>query len=150
MAMNIENRKARYLYEITDTLDVGLVLVGSEVKALRVGKASLQESYCFFKKGELFIKSFYIAPYVQADAFAPSPLRVRKLLLHRTEIKKWERRVKEKGCTVVPLKLFFTKQGLAKLQIGLAKGKKKYDKRQQIKAREDERTMARVVKKRYV
>ena len=144
--MAIENRKARHHYELLDKLDAGLQLSGPEVKSLREGKASLQEAYCFFRKGELFVKNMYIAPYTHRGFVELEARRVRKLLLQRHELKKWQTKFQEKGCSIVPLRLFFTKKGWAKLQIGLGKGKKLYDKRHDLRKKEDQRMLARLHK----
>ena len=148
--MTIENRKARHRYELMDRLDAGLQLSGPEVKSLREGKASLQEAYCFFRKSELFIKNMYIAPYSQRGFVEVESRRLRKLLLQRSELSKWEKKVQEKGLTIVPLQLFFSKKGWAKLQIGLGKGKKLHDKRQSLRKKEDERMLARLRKKHHL
>ena len=144
--MSIENRKARHDYELIDRIEAGLELNGSEVKSLRAGKGSLQEAYCFFKKEELFIKNMHIATYQNKGFIETEPRRLRKLLLHRKELNKWKKRVQEKGLTLVPLKLFFNKKGWAKLQVGLGKGKKQYDKRQALRKKEDLRNLARLQK----
>lgn len=144
--MRLENRKARHHYEILEQLAAGIQLSGAEVKSLRAGKASLQEAYCFFRKAELFVKNMYIAPYTNRGFVEIPPLRARKLLLQRKELNKWQTRTEEKGLTIIPLQLFFSKKGLAKLQIGLCRGKKLYDKRQSLREREDTRTLQRLQK----
>ena len=121
----------------------GMVLLGTEVKSLREGKASFNDSYCIFQKGELWIKSLHIAEYSHGTVNNHDPVRDRKLLLSKREIKKLEGRIKEKGYTVIPLRIFFSDKNLAKMEIGLAKGKKLHDKRETIKQRDSEREMKR-------
>ncbi|MCL5102848.1 MAG: SsrA-binding protein SmpB [Armatimonadetes bacterium] len=137
-SVSITNRKAYHEYEIGETFEVGIVLVGTEVKSLRQSKASIQEAYCKFENGELWIVGMHISPYEQGNRFNVDPLRPRKLLMHRSEIQKIHRQLQEKGLTLVPLKLYFSK-GHAKLNIGLARGKKLWDKRDAIAARDVER-----------
>ena len=135
--VTITNRKAWHDYHIGETFEAGIVLAGTEVKSLRQGKASLQEAYCKAEGGEVFILGMHIPPYEQGNRFNVDPVRPRKLLLHRTEIHKIQRQLQEKGYTLVPLKLYFDK-GYAKLSIGLARGKKLYDKREAIAERDAE------------
>ncbi|MCX8052734.1 MAG: SsrA-binding protein SmpB [Armatimonadetes bacterium] len=135
--VTIINRKARHDYHIGETFVAGIVLVGTEVKSLRQGKASLQEAFCKAEGGEIFIHGMHIPPYEQGNRFNVDPVRPRKLLLHRSEIRKIERQLQQKGYTLVPLKLFF-ERGYAKLEIALARGKKLYDKREAIAARDAE------------
>ncbi len=135
--VSITNRKAWHDYHIGQTFEAGIVLVGTEVKSLRQGKASLQEAFCRAEGGEVFVHGMHIAPYEQGNRFNVDPVRPRKLLLHRAEIHKIERQLQENGYTLVPLKLYFDK-GYAKLSIGLARGKKLYDKREAIAARDAE------------
>lgn len=118
-------------------------MLGTEVKSLREGKASFNDSYCIFQKGELWIKSLHIAEYSHGTVNNHDPVRDRKLLLSKREIKKLEGRIKEKGYTVIPLRIFFSDKNLAKMEIGLAKGKKLHDKRETIKQRDSEREMKR-------
>ena len=139
------NRKARHEYHISDTLEVGIALLGTEVKSLREGKANLQEAFCSFSKGELILMQCRIAPFKHCGHFNHDPLRPRKLLLHRRELKKWDAASHQKGFTIVPLKMYF-KSGRVKLEIGLAKGKKLYDKRSDIANRESKRKLDRVMK----
>lgn len=136
--VQISNRKAWHEYHIDDTYEAGIVLSGTEVKSLREGRASIQESYCRIEGGEAIIQGMHIAPYEQGNRFNVDPTRTRKLLLHKVEIRKIDRQLQEKGYTLVPLKLYFDK-GFAKLQIGLARGKKLYDKREAIARRDTER-----------
>ncbi|HEU4633502.1 MAG TPA: SsrA-binding protein SmpB [Flavisolibacter sp.] len=144
--MEIKNRSAFFEYFIDDKYVAGIVLTGTEVKSLRQGKASFNDSYCIFNKGELWIKSFHIAEYSHGTVNNHDPIRERKLLLNRRELKKLEARLKEKGYTVVPLRLFFNEKNLAKLEIGLGKGKKLHDKRETIKQRDTEREIKRYIK----
>lgn len=123
-----------------------MVLTGTEVKSLRDGRASFNDSYCYFHKGELWIKSLHIAEYSHGTTNNHDPLRERKLLLSKRELKKMETKMKEKGFTVVPLRIYFNEKGFAKLEIGLGKGKKLHDKRETIKSRDVEREMKRYLK----
>lgn len=145
--INIKNKRATYDYAISDTFTAGLVLTGTEIKALRQGKASLADTFCFVDHGEVWVKNMYIAEYFYGTYNNHSTRRDRKLLLNRKEITKLEKSGKEAGYTIVPLRLFINDRGLAKLVIGIARGKKEYDKRQSIKEREDKRTMARMMEK---
>jgi SsrA-binding protein len=138
------NRRARVDYEILDTFEAGIALVGPEVKSLRAGNANLNDAYAIVRGGEVFLLNAHIGPYEQAGRANPAPRRERKLLLHRAEIARLEGRVAERGFTLVPLELYF-KQGRAKVQLGLARGKKAYDKRQSIRERESEREVQRAV-----
>lgn len=141
--MDLSNRKAYYEYNIETKYIAGLVLTGTEIKSLRAGKASFNDSYCIFNKGELFVKSLHIAEYNFGTHYNHEPLQERKLLLHKKELRKLENKIKEKGYTIVPLKIFFSESGFAKIEIGLGKGKKIYDKRETIKARETDREVKR-------
>lgn len=123
-----------------------MVLTGTEVKSLRDGRASFNDSYCYFHKGELWIKSLHIAEYSHGTVNNHDPLRERKLLLSKRELKKMETKMKEKGFTIVPLRIYFSEKGFAKLEIGLGKGKKLHDKRETIKSRDVEREMKRYLK----
>lgn len=123
-----------------------MVLAGTEVKSIRAGKVSFNDSYCIIHKGELWLKSLHIAEYTHGTANNHDPLRERKLLLTKREIKKIEGKIKEKGITVVPLKIFFSEKGLAKIEIGLGRGKKMYDKRETIKQRDTQRELKKYVK----
>jgi SsrA-binding protein len=144
--MEIKNRSAYFEYYIDDTYDAGMVLTGTEVKALRSGKASFNDSYCIMDRGEIWVKSLYIAEYDYGTYANHIPTRDRKLLLKKKELKKLENRLKDKGYTVIPLKIYFSENGLAKIKIGLAKGKKLHDKRATIKDRESEREIKRYLK----
>src|SRR5436305_5709693 len=144
--MEIKNRSAYFEYYIDDKYVAGIILTGTEVKSLREGKANFNDSYCIFQKGELWIKSFHISEYSHGTVNNHDPIRERKLLLNRRELKKIEARIKEKGYTIVPLRLFFNEKNLIKIEIGLAKGKKLHDKRDTIKQRDTEREIKRYVK----
>jgi SsrA-binding protein len=144
--MDIKNRSAFFEYYIDDKYTAGIVLTGTEVKSLRAGKASFNDSYCLFQKGELWIRSLHIAEYSHGTFNNHDPIRERKLLLNRRELKKLEAKIKEKGYTIVPLRLFFNEKSLAKIEIGLGKGKKLHDKRDTIKQRDTEREMKRYIK----
>ena len=142
-----ENRKARHDYFIHETFEAGISLQGTEVKSLRAGKANLKDSYAEIKNGELFLQNMHISPYEQGNIFNHDPLRSRKLLMHKAEIVKLFGKTREKGFTLVPLKVYF-KRGKAKLELALASGKHNYDKRQDLKAKSDKREMERALKDR--
>jgi SsrA-binding protein len=144
--MEIRNRSAFYEYQIDDKYDAGMILTGTEVKSLRSGKASFNDSYCLFQGNELFVRSLHISEYEMGTHANHDPLRERKLLLNKKELKKMQSKIKEKGYTIIPLRIFFSESGKAKIQIGLAKGKKMHDKRESIKQRETEREMKRFLK----
>jgi len=144
--MEIKNRTATFDYFIEDKFDAGMVLTGTEVKALREGKASFNDSYCLFDHGDLYIKGLHISPYSHGSYAKHNPTRDRKLLLKKREINKISHKLKEKGFTIVPLKIFFSERGYAKIQIGLGKGKKLHDKRESIKERETDREIKRYLK----
>lgn len=141
--MEISNRKAYYEYSILQKYTAGIILTGTEIKSIRMSKASFNDSYCVFFKGELYLRSLHIAEYNFGGIYNHEPLRERKLLLRKTELRKLEGKIKEKGYTIIPLKLFISQNGFAKVEIGLAKGKKIYDKRESIKARENDREIKR-------
>jgi len=141
--MVADNRQARHKYFILETYEAGMELKGSEVKSLREGKVQLKEGYAHVRRGELFLEGVHITPYKYANINAPEAVRSRKLLMHRREIQRLQADLQRKNLTLVPLKLYF-KRGKAKLQIGVAKGKKVHDKRQTIKKREAQRTLDRV------
>jgi len=141
--MDLSNRKAYYEYNIEAKYIAGLVLSGTEIKSLRAGKASFNDSYCIFDKGELFVKNLHISEYNFGTHYNHEPMQERKLLLNKKELRKWENKIKEKGYTIVPLKIFISEKGLAKMEIGLGKGKKIFDKRESIKARESDRDVKR-------
>lgn len=141
--MEISNRKAYYEYSFIQKYTAGIVLTGTEIKSLRLGKASFNDSYCLFFNGELFLRNLHIAEYSFGGVYNHDPTRERKLLLRKTELKKLEGKIKEKGYTIIPLRIFISEGGLAKVEIGLGKGKKVHDKRESIKARESEREIRR-------
>ena len=142
----VTNRKARHNYEIINSIEAGIVLQGSEVKSLRAGNASLVESYARFMKNELWIIGMNIAQYKEATFENHEPMRERKLLLHKNELKKLKRQVEEKGITLIPLKLYF-KNHIAKIELGIARGKRQYDKKIAIAQRDAKRDMEREQKK---
>lgn len=142
--MEIKNRSAYFEYQIDDKLDAGMVLTGTEVKSLRAGKASFNDSYCLFSGGELYVRSLHISEYEQGTYNNHNPIRERKLLLHKKELRKWQQKIKEKGYTIIPLRIFFNEGGKAKIQIGLARGKKLHDKRESIKERDAKRELDRM------
>ncbi len=140
-----QNRKAYHDYFIEETYESGIVLVGSEVKSLRQGKASIKEAYAQVEKGEVWLNDMYIAPYEASSVFVPETRRKRKLLLSKDEIRKLVGKVKEKGYTLIPLRVYF-KGPFAKVELGLARGKKKYDKRAEIAEREARRRIQQAVR----
>ncbi len=142
------NRKARYQYRFHDTVEAGLVLVGSEIKSIRAGRVSLGEGFVLFEGGEAWLANVHIAQYDPASVQNHEPKRRRKLLLHRREIDRLQSRAQEKGFAVVPTRLYL-KDGRAKVEIALARGKKQYDKRQVIAERDSERQVERALKERY-
>lgn len=144
----INNRKARHDYEILNTYEAGIALLGTEVKSLREGKGNLTDAYARFRNGELWLIGMHINPYAQSTVQNHEPLRDRKLLLHRMELKKLRRQTEEKGITLIPLRVYF-KDHLVKIELATARGKKKYDKRAAIAEREMKRDMARHRKNRF-
>lgn len=139
----ISNRSATYHFAIEQRFVAGMVLLGTEIKSIRAGRASFNESYCLFQDGELFIRGLHIAEYSHGTANNHKPLRERKLLLTKRELHKIASKIKEKGFTLVPLRIFMAENGYAKIEIALAKGKKLHDKRDSIKAKDAERDMQR-------
>lgn len=138
--INIKNRKAKFEYHILDKFEAGIKLLGTEIKSIREGKASLQESYCYFKGEELYVKSMHVAEYSHGSDQNHEPLRERKLLLHKRELKKLQDNLNKGGNnTIIPLRLYINDKGLAKLEIALATGKKLYDKRASIKDKDMKR-----------
>ncbi|MCV6629282.1 MAG: SsrA-binding protein SmpB [Flavobacteriaceae bacterium] len=145
--INIKNKKARFEYELLDTLVAGIVLSGTEIKSIRLSKASISESFCEFNEaGELFVINMHIDEYFNGGYSNHRPRAERKLLLNKRELKKWLKEVRNTGITIVPLRLFLNEKGLAKLEIALARGKKLYDKRETIKDRDNKRNLDRVKK----
>lgn len=137
------NKKAFFDYFVSDLVEAGIVLEGCEVKSVRAGGVSLAESFVVIKNGEMFLKNAYIKPYEKTSSFKPDERRTRKLLLNRSEILKFERMVKEKGFTLVATKVYFNKAGKVKVEVGLAKGKKLYDKRETLKEKAIKRDIER-------
>lgn len=146
--MKIENRKAKHDYFIEDTVDAGMVLVGTEVKSIRKGSANITEAFCRIKNGELFVHNMFIDHYEHGNIHNHDERRARKLLVNKKEIKKMEEAIKLQGYTLVPLKIYFSK-GYAKLVVGICKGKKNYDKRNTIKERDIQRSVEKELKNRY-
>jgi SsrA-binding protein len=143
----IKNKKASFEFEFIEKFIAGIVLTGTEIKSIREGKATIGDSYCQFSNGELFLKGMHISEYWWGNINNHEPLRERKLLLTRRELKKLDRKVKETGLTIVPTKMFITERGLAKIEIALSKGKKEYDKRETLKKKDATREMDRIRKK---
>ncbi|MEL7146231.1 MAG: SsrA-binding protein SmpB [Bacteroidota bacterium] len=142
--INIKNRKASFEYTFIETFEAGIVLKGTEIKSIREGKVSLQEAYCFIENEEMFIKGMNISPYSQASFHNHDPIRTRKLLLSKKEIFKITSKHDEKGLTIIPVRLYITKRGFAKMNIALAKGKKLYDKRNSIKEKDQIRELSKM------
>lgn len=142
-----DNRQARYLYEIMETYEAGVELKGTEVKSIRAGRVNLRDGYALIRNGEAWLLNVHVSPYqASGQYFNHDPSRTRKLLLHRKEINKLIGKVEQKGLTLLPLKIYF-KSGLVKVVIGLGKGKKVHDKRETVKRRQDQREMARAMKR---
>ena len=141
--MELNNKKAYYEYFFEATYTAGIVLAGTEIKSLRNGKASFNDSYCIFENGELFVKSLHISEYAFGTYTNHEPLQERKLLLNKKELKKLQEKTKEKGYSIIPLRIFLNEKGFAKMDIGLGKGKKNFDKRNTIKERENDRDVKR-------
>ncbi len=141
-----DNRKARHDYFIDQVFEAGLALTGTEVKSLRAGKANLQDSFCTIRDGEIFLHNCHISPYEQGNIFNVEPKRTRKILMHKEEIRKLAQKVREKGFTLVPLRLYFNDRGKVKLALALAKGKKTYDKRDDLAEKDAKRDLARALR----
>ncbi len=144
--INIKNKRASFDYEFIDVFTAGIVLTGTEIKSIRAGKASLVDTYCYFVQGEMWVKNMYVAQYLQGSYNNHVERRERKLLLNRKELRNLEADAKNPGFTIVPTRLYINENGLAKLDIALAKGKKEFDKRQTLKEKEDRREMDRARK----
>ncbi|NER13329.1 SsrA-binding protein SmpB [Leptobacterium flavescens] len=145
--INIQNKKARFEYELLDQYTAGIVLTGTEIKSIRLSKASIAESFCEFnERGELFVINMYIEEYMHGTHYNHKPRSERKLLLNKNELRKLHREVKSTGLTIVPLRLFLNEKGLAKIDIALARGKKLHDKRETIKDRDNKRDLDRIKK----
>ena len=145
--VNIKNKRASFDYELLDTYQAGIVLTGTEIISIRLGKASLVDTFCFFNNGELWVKNMYIAEYFYGTYNNHQARRDRKLLLTKKELQKIQRLSKESGFSVIPTKIYISDKGLAKIIVAVAKGKKVYDKRESIKEREDKRQMDRAFKR---
>lgn len=144
--INIKNRKAKFEYEFLETYVAGIKLAGTEIKAIRLGKASITESFCEFQNNELFVINMHVEEYSHATHFNHNPKSERKLLMQKRELKKLEKEVKNTGLTIIPIRLFINDRGIAKLKITLAKGKKLYDKRETMKDRDNKRSLDRIKK----
>ena len=144
--VNIKNRRATFDYEIGDTYTAGIVLTGTEIKSIRDGKAGLSDTYVVIDNGEAWVKGMYVAEYFYGSSNNHASRRDRKLLLNRKELRKLARVAEDPGFTIIPLRLFISDKGIAKLVIGVARGKKAYDKRQSIREREDKRSLDRLFK----
>jgi SsrA-binding protein len=142
--INIKNRQASFEYELLDKYVAGMVLMGTEIKSIREGKVNLQDGYCYLNNGELFVKGINITPYAQGTHYNHDATRERKLLLKRSEIKKLEGKIEEKGLTLIPTRLFINDRGLAKLEIAIGRGKKLHDKRDSIRERDAKRELNRI------
>ncbi|WP_146969840.1 SsrA-binding protein SmpB [Chitinophaga sp.] len=142
----LRNRSAFYEYAIEDKFIAGMVLTGTEIKSIRQSRVSFNDSFCYFSKGELFVRSLHITEYSHGAYANHDPLRERKLLLTKRELRKMEGKIKEKGFTIVPLRIFLSEKGLAKMEIGLGRGKKLHDKRESIKQRDTQREIKRYLK----
>ena len=142
------HREARHFYEILETIEAGIVLVGCEVKSLREAQSSLAGSFARFEGSDLLLQNLYIAPYLQGNRENPDPRRLRKLLLHKSQLEKLRGQMQERGLALIPLRMYFNKNGIAKLELGLAKGKQMKDQRRDIKKREADRQMDRAIKNR--
>lgn len=142
--INIKNKRAGFEFELLDRYVAGLVLKGTEIKSIKEGKVNLQDGYCYFNNGELFVKAINITPYAQGTHYNHEAGRERKLLLKKQELRKLETKVSEKGLTLVPVRLFINDRGFAKLEVALARGKKIHDKRDSIKERDIKRELSRI------
>ena len=137
--VNIKNKRASFEYFFIDTFSAGLVLTGTEIKSIRQGKINFQDAYCLFIDDELFVRSLHISPYTEGTHYNHDPIRDRKLLMTKRELRKLSENLKDQGLTIIPTRLFTSERGLAKMEIALAKGKKLYDKRESIKERDVKR-----------
>ena len=145
--VNIKNKRATFDYELIDTYTAGIVLTGTEIKSIRLGKAGLVDTFCYFENGELWVKTMHVAENFYGSYNTHTARRKRQLLLTRKELEKLERTSKDPGFTIVPVRLFINEKGLAKLVVALAKGKKQYDKREALKEKADKRDMERMFKR---
>lgn len=144
--IEISNRRATYEFHLLETFVAGIVLTGTEVKAIREGKVNLGDAFCFFKDNELYVKNLNISEYSRGNINNHDPLRIRKLLLTKRELRRLSTKIKERGLTIVPVRIYFNEKGYCKMEIALAKGKKTHDKRESIKLREGKRELDRVMK----
>lgn len=147
--LEIVNRRAEHEYFFDQLFEAGILLVGTEIKAIREGSVNLNDAYCYFESKELYVRSLYIGEYGHGNQFNHEPRRPRKLLLKRTELNKLQKKVKERGSTIVPYRLYINEKGLAKLEIALARGKKSFDKRESIKQKDTQRELDRMKKIRF-
>ncbi len=147
MTKEMNNRQAYFNYAIEEKFVAGIVLMGTEVKSIREGKVSFNDSFCLFDKGELWVRALFIASYTHGSDNNHIEVHDRKLLLNKRELKKLQNRMKDKGYTIVPLKVFFTDKNLVKVEIGIGRGKKNYDKRETIKGRDVEKEIKRLLKR---
>lgn len=145
--INIRNKRAEFDFEILQRFEAGIVLTGSEIKSIRNGGGSINEAFCIMRNGELFIKNMTIPEYSHGSYANHEPTRLRKLLLKKRELEKIDSKIREKGFSVIPVRLFMNERGLAKIEVALARGKKKFDKRQSVKQKETKREMERALKK---
>jgi SsrA-binding protein len=142
--INIKNKQASFDYHFIDTYTAGIVLTGTEIKSIRQGKVQLQNAYCYIEDGEVWVIQMHISPYSEGTYYNHEPTRKRKLLLKKKEIRKLEKGLEEKGLTIVPVRLFINDRGFAKMEIALAKGKKLYDKREDLKAKDAKRELEKI------
>lgn len=144
--ISIKNKKASFEYSFMATFTAGIMLTGTEVKSIREGKATLSESFCIITNGDLWVKNLHIAEFKQGSYNNHEPKRMRKLLLNKSELQKINSKLKEKGVTIIPIQLFFNERGYAKLEIALARGKKTFDKREDLKKKDQQREIAKVIR----
>ena len=144
--IDIKNKKAFFEFEFLDRYPAGVMLTGTEIKSVRLGNVNMSDAWCYFSKGELFVKNLNISPYEKGTHYNHEPLRPRKLLLRKKELEKLQVKIKEKGLTIIPTRVFLSDRGLAKIEVALAKGKKLHDKRDTIKMRESKRELQRINK----
>ncbi len=144
--INIKNRRASFEFDLLEKLEAGIMLLGTEIKSVRDGKVNIGDAFCYFRKEELWVRNLNIAVYAHGTFYNHEPLRERKLLLHKRELLKLLAKTKEKGYTIIPLRVYISERGMAKMEIALAKGRKIYDKRDNIKSRESKRDIDRAMK----
>jgi len=145
--INIRNKRASFDFNLLDKYVAGIQLTGTEIKSVKQGKASLSDAFCIFKKGELWVKNMHITEYEKGTYANHEPLRLRKLLLRKNELNKLEKKIREKGLTIIPVLVFISERGFAKMEVALAKGKKVHDKRESIKAKDSKRELDRAMKR---